>query len=184
MRVSYLTGTVVAFRPLVMGDKAVASAWHPSPYPIDASRAEEWLKEKHKSFWSREAHYALVRIEGAATPEASDDEIVGSARIWSDARHASVAFHIAPWVEDAGAIRADAIRVIVPWLHEEREMLVTTLELAADDREGIAAAEAAGMDQTGRLRQHFARPSGRTDKLYYQKVNRLWRFEDEEAGNA
>lgn len=184
MRVSYLTGRVIALRPLVMDDKKVASAWHPSPYPIDASKAEEWLKESHKSIWPRETHYALVRLAGAATPEAGDDEIVGSLKVWADPRHATVTLHVAPWVEDAGAVRADAIRTVVPWLHDEREILVTTLVLAGDDAEGIAAAGEAGMEETVRLRQHIARPGGRTDKLYFQKVNRSWRFDDAEAADA
>ncbi len=184
MRVSYLTGRLVALRPLVLADKDVASAWHPSAYPIDASKAEEWLKESHKSIWARETHYALVRIAGAATPETGDDEIVGSVKIWADPRHATVTLSVAPWVEDAGAVRADTIRTVVPWLHDEREILVTTLVLAGDDADGIAAAEETGMEQTARLRQHIARPGGRTDKLYYQKVNRAWRFDDAEAANA
>lgn len=184
MRVSYLTGQRVALRPLVLDDKAVASSWHPSPYPIDASKAEEWLKESHKSIWPRDTHYALVRLVGATTPDAGDDEIVGSVKIWADPRHARVTLYVAPWVADAGAVRADAIGVVIRWLHDEREILVTTLVLAGDDAEGIAAAEAAGMEQTARLRQHFARPGGRTDKLYFQKVNRSWRFDGEEIGDA
>lgn len=184
MRVSYLTGRRVALRPLVLGDKATASAWYPRPYPIDAARAETWLKENHKDIWPRTIYYALVRADGAATPEAADDEIVGSVRINWNTQQANVRFTMASWLTDADALRADAIGVVVPWLIDEREMLVVTVALASDEAASIVAASSIGMREMARLREHIARPGGRVDLLYFQKLNRPWRFDGEEAGDA
>ena len=184
MRVSYLNGERVALRPLVPEDKAVATAWHPSPYPIDAVRAETWLKENHKDIWPRRVYYALVRASGAATAETTDDEVVGLVRIGWNVQQATARFTMAPWLEDADSLRADAIGTVLPWLLEEREMLVVTFILASDEAESIAAAEAAGMAEMARLREHVARPGGRADLLYFQKLNRPWRFDDEEDIDA
>ena len=185
MRVQYLTGQVAALRPLTLADKDTAGRWHPSPYPLDSARAEEWLKETHKAgMWGRTMYYAIVRIDGAATPEASDDEIVGSVKVWTNGRHSQVNIHVAPFVEDAGAIRADVLTFVAPWLASEREMLTTTVEIVSDETEEIAAAEAIGMTQAVRLREHIARPGGWADLYFYQMINGNWRFENEETGNA
>lgn len=184
MQVSYLTGQHVALRPLVPEDKAVATAWHPSLYPIDAARAETWLKENHKDIWPRRVYYALVRAAGAGTAETADDEVVGSVRINWNVQQAGARFTMAPWLADADALRADAIGVVVPWLLEEREMLVVTVMLASDETESIAAAEAAGMVEMARLREHVARSGQRVDLLYFQKLNRPWRFDGEENRDA
>jgi RimJ/RimL family protein N-acetyltransferase len=161
-------------RPLVAEDKEHASAWFPDPYPINASRAEEWLKEQHKDPWARTRYLAIVRT--------GDDTVVGGVRFWWNGRQTGVRLFTAPWIDDAGAVRAEAIRLLVPWLRDEREMMVTSIELASDDVEGIAACEAAGCVQTARLRQHIARPGYRVDKLFYQALNPNWRIE--EAPNA
>lgn len=184
MRVSYLTGQRVALRPFVPGDKAIATAWHPSPYPVDADRAEAWLKDHHKDIWPRSVYYAIVRVSGAATEQADDDEVVGSVRIHWNVQQATARFAMAPSLDDADGLRADAIGVVVPWLLDEREMLVVTVVLASDEPESIAAAEAVGMAEMTRLREHVTRPGRRADLLYFQKLNRPWRFGDEEASDA
>jgi RimJ/RimL family protein N-acetyltransferase len=89
-----------------------------------------------------------------------------------------VQFFTAPWIDDAGSVRAEAIALLVPWLRDEREMITTTILVASDDAEGIAACERAGCVQAARLRQHVARPGHRVDLLHYQALNPNWRIEE------
>lgn len=176
MRAIYLTGEMVYLRALVLDDKEQATAWFPGPYPVNAARAEDWLKETHKNPWARVKHYAICRLEG--------DDIVGSAKVWLDIRHAMVTFGMAPLAEDADALRADAIGIITRWLRDEGEYLTVTFALASDERVSIAAAEAAGCVQAARFREHIARPGHRVDKLFFQALNPRWRIVEAPEANV
>jgi RimJ/RimL family protein N-acetyltransferase len=157
-------------RPLILDDKEHASAWFPGPYPMSAAGAEEWLKEQHKDSFARTRYFAIARV--------GDDSVVGGVRFWWNGRQSAVRLFTAPWIDDAGPVCAEAIRLLVPWLRDEREMMVTSIELASDELEAIAACEEAGCVLTARLRQHIARPGHRVDKLYYQALNPTWRIEE------
>ena len=171
MRAIYLTGEMIYLRAFVLDDKACAQSWFPGPFPVDATRAEAWLKDEHKTPWARTKHYALCRLDG--------DAIVGSAKVWSDFRHASATFQMAPALPDADELRGDAIRVMTRWLRDEGEHLTVTFALASDEQASIAAAEAAGCIETARFREHIARPGHRVDKVYVQALNPRWRIADD-----
>ncbi|HET9014310.1 MAG TPA: GNAT family protein, partial [Thermomicrobiaceae bacterium] len=138
-------------------------AWFDSPFPINASRAAEFLREEHREPWSRRRTLAMVRAEG--------DEVVGGVRIRVDGRSALVGFHLAPWAADADAVRAEALGLLVPWLRGELECLVVTAEIPADEPATLRAAEAAGMRCRVRLREHVARAGHRVDLLIHQTVD-------------
>jgi RimJ/RimL family protein N-acetyltransferase len=166
----YLTGERVAVRAFVLADKDHASAWFPGPYPVNAVKAEEFLKEVHKGLERRTRYYALIRR--------ADDAVIGSFKHWTDGRTSDVNVQMAPWLEDADDLRADAINVIVPWLTGQFEMQTVTLSLAADQPISIAAAEGLGMVRAVRFREHLARPGGRADLYWYQAVTRVWSVEE------
>lgn len=169
----WLTGERVYLRPMVAADSEQAAAWYDEVWPINAARAEEVLKDEHKV--DRTPRLAIVRMDG--------DEIVGSVQTsTSDGyRRCSLLFHLAPWLDrtDADTLRAEALRIVVPWLRDQVELMVVTAHLAADMTETVGAAEALGMTRAARLREWLARPGHRVDKLIYQALNPRWEVRDD-----
>lgn len=180
MRPPYLTGHLAYLRPLLAADAERAVAWFGGPFPINATRAERVLKEAHTDPWGPgQLQLAVVRL--------SDEEIVGGVIVSGlHGRTAEVAIHIAAAVADdeAEALRADLVRLTIPWLRDECELMTVTLHLPADLAKTIAAAEAVGMIQGACLRQHIARPGGRVDLLVYQALNKGWVVADAEGNHA
>lgn len=168
----WLTGERLYLRPMVAADKEHAAAWFDEVFPIHSTRAEAVLKDEHKA--DRTPRLALVRTDG--------DEIVGSVEVGTrdGFRRCSLLFHMAPWLDraDADALRAEALRIAVPWLRDQVELMVVTAHLAADMTETVRAAEALGMTRAVRLREWLARPGHRVDKLIYQALNPRWEVRD------
>jgi RimJ/RimL family protein N-acetyltransferase len=176
LRAVFLTGERVYLRGHLTDDKDHAAAWYASPFPIDAARAEEILKERHTELEADVKYLAICRL--------ATDDIVGGTRISADARHARLKLHMAPWLDDADSLRAEALRLLVGWLRDEGEFLTTTASIADDEPETIAAAEALGMVLGVRLREHLARPGRRVDQLWYQALNPRWTVAPEGAVHA
>lgn len=173
LRPAYLRGATVYLRAMVEADKESGAAWLENRFPVNASRAEKALKDEHTEPWRRgERRLGIARCE--------DDELVGSVRVTSRdrVRTCGLAFWMAPWREDADALRAEALGLLVHWLRDETEVMVVTAELPADQPATIAAAEAAGMVRNACLREWFARPGGRVDCLIYQALNPRWEVRD------
>ncbi|RIK44176.1 MAG: hypothetical protein DCC58_08635 [Chloroflexi bacterium] len=170
LRATFLSGDTVYLRALVLEDKEHAIAWHPGPFPVNAAKAEEVLRDEHKSLSPRVQHLAIVRTHG--------DEIVGGARIWSDERWTDLNVTMAPALPDADELQAAALRLLIPWLRDEVEMMVTATSIASDQPVSIAAAEQLGMERTATLRQWLARPGGRIDQYRYEALNPDWRIEE------
>lgn len=172
LRAVYLTGERVYIRAMVMADKEVAAAWFASPFPVNAPRAETWLKEQHTDIWRKPArHYVICMV--------ADDRIVGGVLLVNRGQRIGyLDFHMAPWEADADALRADALRLIVPWVRDDLEWMALEMPIAADETATLAAAVALGMIPAVRLRGFFARPGGRVDKLIYQALNRVWEATD------
>lgn len=177
LRAVYLTGERVYLRAMLLADKEHATAWYNSPFPIDASRAETFLKEEHKAPFSRTIHLVIVRRDA--------DDIVGGLKIYSNGRQAQLTFSMAPWLgaTEADGLRADALRLVIPWLRDEATMAATDVTIAADQEQTIAAAVELGMQQSVRLREFVARPGHRVDLLFYQALSIPWTF-DKESINA
>ena len=174
LRAIYLSGPTVYLRALVESDKEHAGAWLDETFPINAPAAESILKEEHKTpFWGR-PNLRLVIVRGVG------DTVVGGVRIsWgSEARRCQLEFSMAPGEPDSDALRAAALRILVRWLRDEWEAMVVGVRLPADQRETIQAAEEAGMECHGRLREWFVRPGGRADALIYEALNPNWVVRD------
>ena len=166
MRAIYLTGELIYLRAMVASDKDHAAAWFPGPFPIDASRAEAFLKESHENLFARERDFAIVRR--------SLDEITGGAHVSMTGNHARVRLRTAPWVTDGASLRAEALDLLARWLVDESEHVTATFEIPADDAEVIERAQALGLVHGARLREFIARPGGRVDLLLMQKLNPYW----------
>ncbi len=168
MRIGYLTGSSVRLRPLVEDDKECALAWFDSQFPINATRAAAFFEEI-PSFWWDQSTITLV-IE-----RVDDDQVVGGLSLTNTSRRTtSIQFHMAPALPEADVLRADALRIVIPWLRDEHEYMVVRLNVGADEEETVAAAESLGMKLGVRLREFIARPGGRADRLCYEALNPRW----------
>ncbi len=166
MRAVYLTGEDFYLRAMVLADKDLAVAWFDSLIPIDGTAAERILKEANEKGWREpdELYLAVVRT--------SDDEIIGGVMIEDQNRRTAWAsIRSAPGLENGERLRARVLEVIVPWLRDELEILVTRVHLPEDEREMIEAAERLQMQPAIRLREFVARPDHRVDLIGYQAIN-------------
>src|SRR5262249_49053446 len=153
-------------------DRERAAAWLDSTFPVNAARAEKALEEAHRPEARGGRRLAIARTE--------DDEVVGGVQVSSGDswRRCGLAFSMAPWRQGAGALRAEPLRLLVHWLRDETEVMVVTVDLAADETETIATAEALDMARSARLREWYGRPGSRVDCLRYQALNPRWEVRD------
>jgi len=178
MRAIYLMGTNVYLRAMIESDKECGIAWFNSGlplsgfgnhYPINAAHAETVLKDENSGAWAMGGNrrYAIVRNDG--------DEVVGS--FVEEANYPTIArigLHMAPMLADADRLQAEALRLVIPWLRDERQFRLVQIYLPADQSETIAAAATLDMTEVVRLRRHVARPSERVDLVMYEAVNARW----------
>lgn len=177
MRAIYLMGTNVYLRAMVESDKECGIAWFNTRlplagfghvFPVDASRAATILKEENRGLWPSGRHrYAIVRN--------ANEEVVGA--LVEESAHpvvANVGIQMAPTLEDADSLRAEALELVVPWLRDERQFRLVRMSIPADDIATIAAAESVGMTLGATLRRYVARASTRVDLLMYQALNPHW----------
>src|SRR2546430_1873229 len=137
MRAVYLTGAELYIRAMVAGDAAHATAWFNTPYPVNADRAEAWLKDAHMSAdQPRSLHFAIVRAAG--------DAVIGGGTVHTNYRKATLKLPPAPWLPDADAQQAAALRLVHPWLRDALELMAFVFHTPADQPKTIAAAEALG----------------------------------------
>lgn len=161
MRAVYLTGDDVYLRAHVKADAECASAWYDKPLPLNSTGAETLLKAEHKDFWSkRRMRLAIARR--------SDDVVIGGAIITRRPRDGDIDLVMAPWVEDADRLRAQALRLLFTWLRDDLECLLIRAWVGADEPETGAAAEDLGMHPVVRLRRFLARPGRRVDLLVFE----------------
>lgn len=173
MRATYLTGETIYLRALTESDKATATAWYAGPFPINAARAEDWLREAHTDIWrnSKPRHYVIAQL--------ADDVPVGGARLAvQGGRRGFLTLTVAPWRDDADRLQAEALRIVVPWARDDLELMTLTVQLAADEAATITAAEALGLTPAARLREFVARPGRRVDRLLYQVLYAPWTVAD------
>ncbi len=170
MQAIYLTGERIYLRAMQLSDKEHAAAWFDSLYPINATRAEAFLKEELKDPYSHTQRLAVILKE--------TDEIAGGLTSWTNGRKAVLSFTAAPWITDADRLRADTLRIVIPWLRDEASMLSVNIAVPADETQSIAVAEELGMQLGVRLREHVARPGHRVDKLFFQALGPIWTEEE------
>lgn len=170
MQAIYLTGDRIYLRALQLSDKEHAAAWFASLYPINATRAEAFLKDELKDPYSRTQHLAIILKE--------TEEITGGLTIWTNGRKAVLSFRAAPWITDADRLRTDTMRLVIPWMRDEASMLSVNIAVPSDETESIAVAEELGLRLGVRLREHIARPGHRVDKLIYQALGPMWTEEE------
>jgi RimJ/RimL family protein N-acetyltransferase len=168
MRVVYLTGDRVHIRPPVESDTECAIAWFNSLVPANEVRADRFLEDQVYPYWeATEFTFIIARV--------SDDAVVGSVRLGiGDWRVVTLRFHMAPSLPDADELRADALRLLIPWLRDEFEFMAVRLAVPDNQPVTIAAAEELDMVLSVRLREFVPVPGGRVDELTYEALNPRW----------
>ncbi len=170
MKPAFLTGERVYIRSMKLDDKDRATAWFNSVFPVNAVRAEKFLRDEVKDVWgARRKYFVIVRIE--------DDTVIGGIKKKSwDMRTADLTFRMAPHLssEDADQYKAEAIRLFVPWLRDEHEYMTQTIEIAEDETACLQTMEDMDLYFGARFRGYLRRPGGRIDLLVYQALNPKW----------
>lgn len=170
MKPPFLTGERIYIRAMRLEDKDCAVAWFNSDFPVNAVRAETFLREEVKDVWAaRRKYYVIVRTD--------DDTVIGGIKLKSwDMRagdlRVRMAQHLSP--EEADGYKADALRLVVPWIRDEHEFMALAIRLAADETACIAAVEEMDLYFGARFRGFLRRPEGRIDLLIYQALNPIW----------
>jgi RimJ/RimL family protein N-acetyltransferase len=174
MKPPFLTGERIYMRAMTLEDKDQATAWFDSPFPVNAVRAEKFLKDELKENWgARRSYFVVVRLE--------DDRIIGGLKFktWNH-RIADITIKMAPHLspEEADSYKAEVLRLFLPWRRDEHEYMAQTVAIAEDEEACIAAADEMNLYFAGRFRRYLARPSGRADLLVYQALNPKWEVRD------
>src|SRR5215218_10031134 len=165
----FLTGPTLYLRGIEPDDTKSMIAWNPSPYPIPADLALENL-EKEAPADAEWHEYQLVACRR------SDDQAVGSLRFESeDQRTCWLTVYANPTLgEEADAIKAELVRITVPWLLREREMMVVTIEAPESDHGIAAGAGELGMRTAYRLRESAWHAGTRTNLVCYEALHPVW----------
>lgn len=170
MKPAFLTSDRIYIRAMVEDDKNCGVAWFDSEFPVNAVRAEKFMREAITETWAaRRRYYVIVRVD--------NDQVIGGIKSKSwDLRAADLTIRMAPHLspEEADSYKADVLRLFVPWMRDEHEYMAQTIEIAADETECIAAAEEMDLYFGARLRGYLRRPGERIDLLMYQALNPAW----------
>lgn len=171
MKPYFLTGKHIYLRAMKIEDKEHATAWFNSQLPINAVRAEKFLRDELKKTWGPgRRYYVICRND--------DDVIVGGIKAKThEGRVMDTDIRMAPHLsdDDADFYKAQALEQLVPWMSEENEYMAVNVECRADEPQSIAMAEKLGMELGVQVRGYFARPGHRVDLLIYQALNTNWK---------
>lgn len=168
----YLQDARYGLRAPVPEDAEQAWAWYEGAFPISGEAAREYLVEQESIPWGGNPTIRLVVIDLAT------NTVVGGALIERQNNRVGklqiVGGRPEPFSDAAQRLRASVLRMLVPWMMGELNMMTTVIDVPADETVMIDAARELGLVEAARLRQHIARPSGRVDLLMLELVNRQW----------
>ncbi|HLI52329.1 MAG TPA: hypothetical protein VKU87_11055 [Thermomicrobiaceae bacterium] len=172
MRPVYLTGEHVYLRAVQESDKEHAPAWIDSPFPVSQVNAEKIFKQIRETNDERgRVRLIICRKE--------NDEVVGGATVRGSNRSADLKFHMAPWLDDADSLRADALSVLFRWQRNEHEPILIFVDIPGDQPETLEAASRLGLAEGARMTEWIARAGHRVDLVMCQ-----WVSEEVEAVRA
>ena len=168
----YLRDDRYGLRAPVPADAGVAGAWYEGAFPISAETARAMLVEQETIPWGVNPTVRLIAIEldggrvvGGALVERQDNR-VGKLQVTAGGPDRAG--------EELQRLRAALLRLLVPWMMGELNLMTAVIDVPADEALVIDAAREAGMVEVARLREHVARPAGRVDLLMLERVNRRW----------
>ena len=164
---TFLVGDTIYLRRIELVDAPFGMSWRGVRFPQSSDRVETWIKEEMAKDRNA-AWYGIVRK--------TDDRVVGSARVGrAGGMSTSLSLEADPLLGDRGLhLKAEALKLLAPWIVEERHSPMLLMFQAADEPAMIAAAREIGMRQTARFRERIARDSERVDELVFQYLNPHW----------
>jgi hypothetical protein len=163
-------------RAPVPEDAECAGAWYEGTFPIVAETAGKLLAEQETIAWGGNPLIRLMVVElatgkvvGGVLIERQNDR-VGKLQVTAGGPDRSG--------EDVQRFRASVLRLLVPWVMGELNMMVAVIDVPADEAIVIEAAGELGMYEVVRLREHVARGAKRVDLLTLERVSRRWGLGD------
>jgi diamine N-acetyltransferase len=171
-RQAYLTGPTLYLRPIELADAATAPLWDPSPYPAPVEVVEERLKEKLGNDVEDEMQNHRLLICRIA-----DDRPVGSIVFdYFQGRECSIGIRYDPnrSFDDWAAIWSEVMTFTVPWLIEERNMMMVLASFWGEHPAVQQAAQQLGMRQNFCLREALRRNGRRFDWIGYEALHPGW----------
>jgi RimJ/RimL family protein N-acetyltransferase len=166
----FLVGETLYLRPLEAADAQFPGAWHQSPFAINPQRAEVILTKEIPSEADKRKH-RLVACRR------SDDIPVGAVlyHSWSDF-YTWVQLRVDPALDDeqTSAIKAEMLRIFVPWRSQECLNLGVWVELDGPAPALLDAAKTIGMRPASCYREAIWHRGARHDQWVYELLHPVW----------
>ena len=166
---TFLVGETIFLRGLEEEDAQRASGWRDSPYPINAERAGELIKEQVEKQAPGQRFLVACRR--------SDGEPVGSLTLRRDAGNVPdtrLSLHADPARPDGERIRAEMLGLIVRWGFGEAELPKLVLNLNDDQTTLRGRAEAFGLRRGALWRDGVWRDGQWRDRVRYEGFHPAW----------
>lgn len=162
---TFLVGEEIYLRRLEKRDTRYAMTWRETTYPVSPAVAETWLTETLNN--DRLGIWVILRK--------SDDRVVGSMTLRRRTIGPVLRGYVDPLYGTQGASwKAEAYRLVIPWLRDELHVIGIRLPIAADEQEAIAALEQLGCVQTVRFREMLRKDGRWVDQLTYLALHPRW----------
>lgn len=163
---TFLVGDEVYIRAVEPADAKYGTSWRNSLFPWSTDRHETWIKEEMVKE-ERTATYIIVRK--------SDDVPVGSVRTQRWDPLTSLQPYVDPLFSERGhRWKAEALRLMLPWLVDEQHRPGAIVFLTPDDIPALKTMEGIGGRQVVRFREMLFQGGRRTDCLIVEYLNRQW----------
>ena len=166
---TFLVGDTLYLRGPELADAARPAAWRDSPFPVPKERAEEILKKDLPSGAER-YKTTLVACRRA------DDEPVGGLtyQVWGWRTADLQVWADRAFGPAAAEIRAEIIRLVVPWLLQERHLMALYADVEGGEPIVATALASVGARPAARLRDAVWRDGQRHDHYYYEALHPAW----------
>lgn len=165
----WLMGERIGLRAPLLDDAAVADRWYIGEDAGDEGAVRRGLQKRESIPWGGNPVITLVIIDLASR------EIAGGVMATrSGNRTCRLEVRVPGSPVDRAVTLREALALVVPWLLHEVGLMTVVLDTPADDEALVRAAEAAGMVEAVRRREHVVRPRGRVDLLQLEGVNMEW----------
>jgi diamine N-acetyltransferase len=171
-RQAFLVGPSYYLRPIELADAASAPIWDPSPYPAPVEVIEERLKEKLGDDVEDEMQQHRLLI-----CRRSDDRPVGSVKFsYFQGRECAVGLKYDPnrSLDEWAAIWSEVMTFTLPWLIEERHMMMVLASFWGEHPVAMETANALGMRKNFRLRESLIRDGQRYDWIGFEALHPGW----------
>ncbi len=171
-RQAYLIGPTLYLRPIELADAATAPIWDPSPYPAPVEVVEERIKEKLGDDVEDEMqdHRLLIcRV--------IDDRPIGSINFnYFQGRECAIGMNYDPnrSLDDWAAIWSEVMTFTVPWLIEERHMMIVLTTFFGEHPLVMKTAATLGLRQNFRMREATVRNGQRSDWIGFEALHPGW----------